>query len=338
MPQIAQSQIDLEEEIMRAIIQIDDCDGASLDNIKGYLSSALNQMPDLESIQSSLDNAVDKGLLLKLNNGTYRIKETARSVENDEAQDPISVRIEHLKTLINEANEIKEAAKSAEKTMEDANSVIEELVSKLAIGQAKIRKTSGCIEETTKVASSASKQLPSVSITEDAKSINQEFLLKAANEIKEAAKSAEETMEDANSVIKELLSKLTLGQAKIRKTSGCIEESTKVANNASKQLLSASTDAKNTTGETPTHAEEAALDANSISKEFLLKAADEKDKTKVTVKHEEIPQDANQNTDPNTNTNVIRAENVGAPAVKDDAISDILYDKNDVKKVLKENK
>lgn len=234
------TQIDLEEEIMRAIYQNDISEGSSLDNIKGYLSTALNQMPDSESIQSSLNNAVNKGLLSKLDNGRYKINETAGNVEDD-IQDPNSVRIKHLKELIKEANEIKEAAISAEKAIEDENNVIKELDSKLTIGQAKIQKTSGCVEETTKVLNSASKQILSGSNKEDANSISKEFMLKTDGDIKEVVKSTEEAIEDVNIVIKELLSKLITGEIKIKKIKGHIEETTKVAN-STKQAAFAGAD------------------------------------------------------------------------------------------------
>lgn len=243
------SQIDLEEEIMRAIYQDDISEGSSLDNIKGYLSTALNQMPDFENIQSSLNNAVDKGLLSKLDNGRYKINQTAGSVEDD-IQDPNSVRIKYLKELIKEANEIKEAAISAEEAIEDAYNVITELDSKLTIGQAKIRKTSGCVEETTKVLNRASKQILSGSNKEDANSISKEFMLKTADDIKEVAKSTEEVIEDVNIVIKKLLSKLTSGETKIKQIKVHIEETTKVTNSTSKQFSLVPSNEKDESGET----------------------------------------------------------------------------------------
>lgn len=86
MSQTSKPQVDIVKEVMAAITFCGD-EGASLDDIQQYLKSTLkDNVPDLESIQSSLNAAVDKGLLLKLENGKYKIKrdDDDDDDENDE--------------------------------------------------------------------------------------------------------------------------------------------------------------------------------------------------------------------------------------------------------------
>lgn len=70
---MSKSEMDL--TIMRAIIEVDGTEGASVDEIEQNLTSTQNNEPDLESIQSRLDAAVEKGHLSKLSGGKYKIKE-----------------------------------------------------------------------------------------------------------------------------------------------------------------------------------------------------------------------------------------------------------------------
>lgn len=87
MSQTSKPQVDIVKEIMAAITNCGD-EGASLDDIQQYLKSTLkDNVPNLESIQSSLNAAVDKGLLLKLENGKYKINRNDDDEDDDEEND-----------------------------------------------------------------------------------------------------------------------------------------------------------------------------------------------------------------------------------------------------------
>lgn len=135
MSGIPMPQRDIGEVIMMAINQVGRSEGASLDDIEQYLKSTLNDVPDLESIQSSLNNAVAKGLLLELDNGKYKInsskEQTAASSENANSDDKVLPKLHHNdlnKTrrlsgeIITYAKEkAKEAELAVEKAAEDIN-------------------------------------------------------------------------------------------------------------------------------------------------------------------------------------------------------------------------
>lgn len=67
--------MDVGEAIMLAIIEVNGTDGASVEEIQQYLTSTQINVPSFESIQFCLDAAVEKGLLSKLPDGKYQIKE-----------------------------------------------------------------------------------------------------------------------------------------------------------------------------------------------------------------------------------------------------------------------
>ena len=67
--------------VKRAIRHLDETEGSSFADIKKHLLSKYKDSgctPDSTSIKQYLKNAVDTGALLKLDNGKYKMKETAR--------------------------------------------------------------------------------------------------------------------------------------------------------------------------------------------------------------------------------------------------------------------
>lgn len=81
MWQTRNPQEDIDEAIMTAI-RICGSEGASLNEVQQYLIATMqDNVPDFESIQSSLNNGVAKGVLLELDNGKYRAKDSAERAE-----------------------------------------------------------------------------------------------------------------------------------------------------------------------------------------------------------------------------------------------------------------
>ena len=75
MFKVTEPQIDLEEAIIRAVRHLNGSEGASLSDIELYVLPILNERPDSESIQLCANIAVEKGLMMKLANGNYKIQE-----------------------------------------------------------------------------------------------------------------------------------------------------------------------------------------------------------------------------------------------------------------------
>lgn len=69
---------DIEKAVMKAVLQLANSKGSSIADIQQYLLSKklLSKVPDAKSIQLCVNTAVDKGLLVKLPNGRYKMKET----------------------------------------------------------------------------------------------------------------------------------------------------------------------------------------------------------------------------------------------------------------------
>lgn len=88
------SQIDIEEAIMRAVRHLDDSEGVSVSDIELYMLPILNNTPALETIQSVTDSAVEKGLLIKLPSGNYKIKEVITEECVEVFQEPSGERSE----------------------------------------------------------------------------------------------------------------------------------------------------------------------------------------------------------------------------------------------------
>lgn len=130
MSGILMPQRDIGEVIMTAINEVGHSEGASLDDIEQYLKSTLNYVPDLESIQSSLNNAVANGLLLKLDNGKYKInsseEQTAACSENANSDDKVLPKLHNFdlnkaRLLSGEITKYaKEKAQEAERAVEKA--------------------------------------------------------------------------------------------------------------------------------------------------------------------------------------------------------------------------
>lgn len=129
MSNLLMPQRDIGEVIMTAINEVGGSEGASLDDIKQYLTSTLKDVPDSEIIQSNLDNAVTKGLLLKLDNGKYKINSTAEQTEavsedansDDKVVPKLHVGTSRKATQLQEkvTKYAKERAQEAERTFEE---------------------------------------------------------------------------------------------------------------------------------------------------------------------------------------------------------------------------
>ena len=81
MSQKLKLPINIGTVVKRAIRHLDVMEGASFVDIKKHLSLKYQDsgnVPDSTSLKGYLKNAVDTGALLKLNNGKYKVKETAR--------------------------------------------------------------------------------------------------------------------------------------------------------------------------------------------------------------------------------------------------------------------
>lgn len=115
------TEVDIEHVIMKAINKVGGSRGASLDDIERYLKSTVKNVPDLENIQLSLNNAVFKGLLLQLDNGKYKIKGSA---ERDEATVKGANKDDKVQSkLRDEENEIKIERRVKENAQEVESSV-----------------------------------------------------------------------------------------------------------------------------------------------------------------------------------------------------------------------
>ena len=81
MPQRLKYPADIGTAVKRAIRHLSESEGSSFVDIKKYLSSKYRDnrdVLDLTNIKQFLKNAVDTGVLLKLDNTKYKVKETAR--------------------------------------------------------------------------------------------------------------------------------------------------------------------------------------------------------------------------------------------------------------------
>lgn len=123
------TEVDIDDVIMKAINEVGGSRGASLDDIERYLKSTLKNVPDLENIQLSLNNAVFKGLLLQLDNGKYKIKGASEGVEattkDANKDDKVQSKLRDEENEIKAERRVKEDAQkiesSVDKAVQDAN-------------------------------------------------------------------------------------------------------------------------------------------------------------------------------------------------------------------------
>lgn len=87
--------------------------GASLEEIKGYLSSKMDKVPDMESIKTWLNDAVDKGIVT-LSGGKYKLKDAKEYVQ--QASQAISSKISGSKDKIKDSAGNAEDAEEKEET------------------------------------------------------------------------------------------------------------------------------------------------------------------------------------------------------------------------------
>lgn len=118
------SQEDVDEGIIKAI-RLCGPEGASLIEIQQYLIATLqDNVPDLESIQSSLNNEVSKGVLLELDNGKYKIKDSAEATTED-ANIDVKVKTKSFQkdndTNATAKEKAQEIGRSADKVAQDAD-------------------------------------------------------------------------------------------------------------------------------------------------------------------------------------------------------------------------
>lgn len=122
------TEVDI-DVIMKAINEVGGSRGASLDDIERYLKSTLKNVPDLENIHLSLNNAVFKGLLLQLDNGKYIIKGAAERAEattkdsnkDDKVQSKLRDEENEIKAERRVKEDAQEAESSVDKAVQDAN-------------------------------------------------------------------------------------------------------------------------------------------------------------------------------------------------------------------------
>lgn len=191
------SNSQLEEEIM-SVIDFCGSEGASLNDIQRLLKSTLKtNVPSLESIQSGLNNAVAKGLLLKLDNGKYKIKDSSKKAEAtaknaDSGTKSVSTSMKKEDTNVSLAdekdkvltklnnlhikdNETKATARSAEENAQEVKRPLDK-------GTQDANRNAD--SDTRSIGSSLTKEDTKVSLPDDDEKIDKEKLIKGSNKDK----------------------------------------------------------------------------------------------------------------------------------------------------------
>lgn len=85
MSKLSSSELLLETQVEGAVLKaandLDEPEGASFTDIVRYISirGLVYKIPDANSFHLYLSSIVDKGLVAKLSNGNYKLKESART-------------------------------------------------------------------------------------------------------------------------------------------------------------------------------------------------------------------------------------------------------------------
>lgn len=198
-------EIDIREAIMAAICELGGSEGASLDGIEWYLSSALKEVPDREKIQSSLNDAVERKLLSRLPNGNYKMENYCETREHTYKDKCDCSKLFRSKTL-KENEKIKDTAGSKEENTQQTKSAIDKVfTSKTANGEDKMKDTTRRDKD-----------------VQDAKNVAEKvFTSKAANreaKMKDTSLHEKDAQDAKNAVDKGFMSKLVNGEVKTKDT------------------------------------------------------------------------------------------------------------------------
>lgn len=286
-------EIYIGEAIMAAISELGGSEGASLDGIEWYLTSALKEVPDREEIQSRINDAVYKKLLTKLPNGNYKIEDSAKR-EQKSCQDECDC-AKTFQPLTND-EKIKETAGSKEVDPQEENSVVDNVfTSKSVNGEVKKKETSR--RETN--AQGANKAVDKVFATKTAD--------KEAK-IKETSSCEKEAQEPKNTVDKDFGLKMTDEEAKMKNTPKHEKGAQDAKNTIDKDFVSKTANGETEIKDTSRYEKDAQDPKNSVDKGFLSKFFNKEVKTKDTTRLDKDAQDANLNAaDPSANKSIKRS-------------------------------
>lgn len=116
MSKTSMTESDIGKSIMEALKKASGSAGTTLEDIKQHLTSKQDKVPDMESIKSWLDSAVEKGLV-SLSDGKYKLKDAKDYAQ--QAGQAIGSKISNSKDKIKDAAGSKKGSTEGEEKKDE---------------------------------------------------------------------------------------------------------------------------------------------------------------------------------------------------------------------------
>lgn len=195
-------EIDIEEAIMAAISELGGSEGASLDGIEWYLTTALKEVPDRGKILLSINDAVDKKLLSKLPNGNYKVVDSAKREQKSG-----KVECDCAKVFRPKDEKIELISRSKKVGPQEGKSTVDNVSrSKPANGEDKMKDTSRYEKDAQGAKNAVDKVFTSKTADEEAK-------------MKDTSRREKDSQDPTNTIEKVFTSKTANGETKMKNTS-----------------------------------------------------------------------------------------------------------------------